>query len=251
MIDPRLIAGLAVTALLTVGCSESGDAHSHDHDHADHSHDHDEAHEGEGSADSDESHDEDHDDDEHEGEDHEDEATDELGISVGSTVPDLVLTDASGSEVSLASLHADGPVVVTFYRGGWCPYCNTQLADLQARLPEFTEAGARIVAVSPEKPDETAKTAEKNQTSFMVLSDASLEAARSFGVLFELEEQVQEAYKGYNVFLDQHNASGSWALPHPGTFVLDTNGVVLWKWVETDYSQRADADEIIGFLNSL
>lgn len=241
MPDHRLTASLAALAVALAGCSESGSTEAHSHgDDADHTHDHDGDHS--------------HDESNSEGVASETEATpasEELGIAIGQTVPNATLTDASGGEISLASLYADGPIVVTFYRGGWCPYCNDQLAELQRRLPEFTEAGARIIALSPESPDETAKTAQKNETSFMILSDASMDAARGFGVLFDLDEGTKETYRGYEVFLDQSNASGEWSLPHAGTFVIDSEGVVRWKWVDTDYSKRADPDEVIDAVQSL
>ncbi len=172
-------------------------------------------------------------------------------IGVGERVGDATLTSPDGREVQLASLYAEGPVVVTFFRGGWCPYCVRALTEWQGREDELREAGARLVAVSLETHSAAGESAEKSRASYIVLSDAELEAARAFRVLFTLDDATQRAYKGYGVDLASRNASGTWQLPIPGAFVIDTDGIVRWASANEDYTTRASPDDVIAAVRAL
>lgn len=173
------------------------------------------------------------------------------GLRVGDKAPEATFTLPDGSEVSLRSILDKGPVVLTFYRGGWCPFCQRALAAWQPRMEEVAALGATFVAVSPEAPDKAEATGTTFAPSAMVVSDLSGDAARDFRVAFEMAGDLQETYKGYGVDLSKHNASGAWELPAPALYVLDTDGVVRWVFAEWDYKKRADPDEVMTALRAV
>lgn len=178
-------------------------------------------------------------------------ATAEPGLAVGERVGEATLLTSGGAPVALSSLYAQRPVVVTFYRGGWCPYCNRALTEWETKRAELAALGVDFVAITPERPEETVSTAAKDHATFTILSDANLEAASAFRVRFSLDEQTQRRYKGYGVDLSTHNASGLWDLPAPGTFLIDTGGVVRYAWADWDYTKRAEPDEVIAAARAM
>src|SRR5580658_9348278 len=125
-------------------------------------------------------------------------------LKVGDHAPAIVLENAKGAIVDVGTLLKNGPVIVTFYRGGWCPYCNLELKAYQQILPEIAAAGASLVAISPEKPDETVSTAEKNALSFPVLSDVGHATGKAFGVVYAFTDDVRQVYDGFRWRLDAH-----------------------------------------------
>ncbi len=173
------------------------------------------------------------------------------GLSVGDRAPDATLKTVDGKAVHLAPMYADGPVIVTFYRGGWCPFCNRALAAWQSRMDEVENAGATFIAITPESPANAEKTADKGKLSYTVLSDANQEAARAFRVHFTVNDETRERYKGYGIDLAASNASGTWELPAPGTFVIDRKGIVRYAFADWDYHVRADPDEVLAAVKSL
>lgn len=172
-------------------------------------------------------------------------------LGVGAEVPDFELPDATGTKVSLSSLLAEGPVVLAFYRGGWCPYCSTELRALQARLPEITGVGATLVAVSPQTPDASLSSAEKLELAFPVLSDAGNAVAESFGLVFTLSEALREVYAGFGIDLPAANGDDTFRLPIPATYVIRADGTVAWRFADPDYTKRAEPDEVIAALEAL
>ena len=153
--------------------------------------------------------------------------------------------------VELADALANGPVVLTFYRGTWCPYCNTELRDLQAVLPEIEASGASLIAISPQQPDSSLSMQEKHSLTFPVLSDAGNEVSRAYGLVFSVGEDVQERYEAIGIDLAAINGDDAWELPVPATYVIDSEGVIRFAFVEADYTQRASPQEIIEALQSL
>ena len=172
--------------------------------------------------------------------------------AVGDTVSgDAVVLTAAGEEVTLGSLWESGPVVVTFYRGGWCPFCTEALQDWRTRVEELEEAGAYFVAITPEKPSYTSATEEKYDLPYDVYSDASFAAADTFGLRFSLSSETKTKYKGYGIDLGKHNATQTWELPIPGTFVIDSEGVVQFVYADEDFRKRVDPDEVIAAVREL
>ena len=172
-------------------------------------------------------------------------------LKPGGQAPDLALDDTLGSSVRLSDLWRRGPLVIVFYRGGWCPYCNLTLRAWQQRLPEMANRGASLVAISPQSPDNTLDTAEKNALAFPVLSDSALAAASAFGIAFDLPPDLVEIYKGFGNDLPVRNGNGRWTLPVPATFVIGHDGRIAFAHVDADYRQRAEPDDVLRVVDRL
>ncbi len=171
-------------------------------------------------------------------------------LGVGASAPDFQLTDQSGNTVRLSELLREGPVVLTWYRGGWCPYCNIQLAAYQEALPQIKAAGAQLAAITPELPDKSISTAEKNALGFKVLSDAGNAVARQYGLSYRLPEPVIESFKG-RLDIPGSNGDNSWTLPLTATYVIEPGGRITWAFVDTDYRKRAEPADIVKALESI
>jgi peroxiredoxin len=170
-------------------------------------------------------------------------------LKVGDRAPAIVLENAKGATIDVATLRANGPVIVTFYRGGWCPYCNLELRAYQAILPEIAAAGASLVAISPEKPDDTISTAEKNALTFEVLSDVDQKVGRSFGLVYDFTEELKTAYQGFGLDIPARNGTlGEWALPVSATYVIDLDGSIIYAYTDADYRDRADPRDVLEVL---
>lgn len=170
-------------------------------------------------------------------------------LSEGQVAPDFVLPDAAGRPVSLADLRRQGPVIVSFYRGAWCPFCNLELRALQQSLPAFRAAGATLVAISPEKPDYSMPLIEREQLAFPVLSDSGNTVARQFGLVFELEGEVRRLSRDvFGVDLPAFNGDQSWTLPVPATYLIDTQGTVRYAFVDPDFRHRVEPEKLLELL---
>lgn len=171
-------------------------------------------------------------------------------LNVGDIAPDFTLKNALGEEVSLKDYLKEGPVVLSWYRGGWCPYCNINLHYLQEELPNFQAEGANLIALTPETPDESISTAEKHELQFEVLSDLENKIGKKYGIVFQLTDEVAEIYnEKFN--LNQHNGDNSNELPLAATYVIDTDGTIVYAFLDYDYRNRAEPSEITTFLQEL
>jgi len=170
-------------------------------------------------------------------------------LKVGDRAPAIVLENANGATVDVGALLKKGSVIVTFYRGGWCPYCNLELRAYQEILPEIVAAGASLVAISPERPDDTVSTAERNALTFEVLSDVGQKVGRAFGLVYEFTEELKSAYNGFNLDIPAHNGTpGEWALPVSATYVIDRDGSIIYAYRDADYRDRADPRDVLQVL---
>lgn len=175
----------------------------------------------------------------------------ERALQEGAHFPNATLPDQLGRMVDLAGLSAHGPLVVVFYRGGWCPYCNLELRAYQQALPRIVAAGGTLIAVSPETPDNTLDTAQKNELSFRVLSDARGELADALGIRFELSAPIKALYEKFGHDLPARNGDGAWALPMPATYVVGRDGRIAFAHIDPDYRSRAEPSAAIGALRRL
>lgn len=168
-------------------------------------------------------------------------------LRVGDIAPDFNLENALKRLVSLSAILKNGPAVLTWYRGGWCPYCNLELKYLQKLLPEFKKRNAQLVALSPELPDKSLTTIEKNNLQFEVLTDYNNYVARKFGIVFKINDDLVEIYNGFHP-LDTYNGVHTNELPIPATYIVDQDSKIRYAFVEPDYRKRADPLEILEVL---
>ena len=173
-------------------------------------------------------------------------------IKIGEKAPSFELPNPEGKLLSLDTLLEKGPIVITFYRGDWCPYCNLQLRALQARLPEIEALDATLVAISPQVPDGSLTKSEISEMDFIVLSDQDAKVATQFGVAWKVPEFLAEHMRvGRKLDLDEINNGNGSILPIPATFILGQDGVVKWNYVNVDYRTRSEPEEIIEILKKL
>ena len=158
----------------------------------------------------------------------------------GAQFPQALLGNHKGETVDIGHLFAQGPLVVLFYRGGWCPYCNLELRAFQQRLAEIEAHGARLIAITPETPDNSMTTAEKNALSFDVLSDAKGRLADALGIRFELSPAIKALYQKFGHDLPARNGDDVWSLPMPAAYVVEKGGRIAQAFVDPDYRKRLD-----------
>ncbi|MCD1258974.1 AhpC/TSA family protein [Paenibacillus athensensis] len=174
------------------------------------------------------------------------------GLAEGTKAKDFVLKNALGQEISLYEELSKGPVVLTFYRGGWCPFCSMQLRAYEKALPEIQALGAQLLAISPQSPDNTLSQAEKEQLSFQVLSDTNGLAAVKYNVLYDVPDYIRSIMEHkFGLNLAEYNATNRWILPVPSTFMIDESAVIRSAYVNPDFMQRMDPDDIVAELKKL
>lgn len=169
-------------------------------------------------------------------------------LTVGDKAPAFLLKDPEGADVSSAELLKQGPLVVSFYRGVWCPYCNMDLQALQAALPEFVRLGAKLVAISPQTAPNSRKSARQNALTFPILSDPGNEVAAAFGLRFAMPDYLVELYKNLKNDLTAFNGDSSWTLPMPARYVIGQDGTILYAEVNPDYTRRPEPEELLPAL---
>ena len=172
-------------------------------------------------------------------------------LTVGDIAPDFTLPDATGTAVRLSDLLKQGPVVINFYRGEWCPYCNLELRAFQNLLSEFQQADTTLVAISPELPDHSLSVTEKHNLEFSVLSDVGNQVSRQYGLVFTLDESLRPIYKSFGIDVPASNGDDSYELPMPATYVIDKARRIRYAFAEADYTQRAEPQDVLAVVKEL
>ncbi|KAI1087335.1 AhpC-TSA-domain-containing protein [Rostrohypoxylon terebratum] len=172
-------------------------------------------------------------------------------IQVGQKIPSFTLPDSLNKPVSSADLLAKGPLLITFYRGGWCPFCNLALHALQAKLPEIKAKGVTLVAITPELPDSSLTTAEKQGLEYPVLSDVGNKYARQLGIVWAQPAQLREVFAKIGNDLKKRNGDDSLEVPIPATLLVDREGTVKNLFLDADYSKRVEPDTVMEWINAL
>ncbi|KAF8862105.1 AhpC-TSA-domain-containing protein [Acephala macrosclerotiorum] len=172
-------------------------------------------------------------------------------IKVGDKLPSFRLSDAHGKQVDSADLILTGPLLITFYRGNWCPYCNLALRALQKHLDDFKAKGVTLAAVTPELPDTSLSTTEKNELKFTVLSDVGNKFAKELGILFAQPDELRTPFETVGVNLKERNGDDSFVVPIPATLLVDKSGVVRNTFIDPDYTHRLEPETALGWIDAL
>jgi peroxiredoxin len=171
-------------------------------------------------------------------------------LQAGDRAPVFSLRDQNDQLVSSGELLARGPLIVSFYRGVWCPYCNLELQALQEALPRFQELGASLVAISPQNPVNSRKSVRQNNVGFPILSDARNDVAAAFGLKFALPDYLVDLYKMLKNDLPAFNGDPSWTLPMPARFVIARDGEIAYAEVNPDYTRRPEPEDMLPVLEA-
>ena len=172
----------------------------------------------------------------------------ERALRVGEPAPSFALPDATGRSVDSKSLLARGPLVINFYRGAWCPYCNLELRAWQRHWSELQALGATLVAISPQMPDASLSLAEKHALAYPVLSDLGNRVARQFGIVFALDAGLRGVHESFGVDLAAINGDSSYELPVPATYLVDADATIRGAWIDVDYRRRAEPALVLARL---
>lgn len=175
----------------------------------------------------------------------------EKSVHKGDTFPAFNLPNANNELRPLSSFLSKGPLVISFYRGAWCPYCNLEINALQKRLPEIIAAGGQLVAISPQTPDKSIDQISASQLTFEVLSDVGNKLAKNCGLVFTLPESLRPIYDAWQIDIPGHNGDDSFELPIPATYIINTEGKIHYAFADMDYTKRLEPNIIIEQLISL
>jgi peroxiredoxin len=175
------------------------------------------------------------------------------GLFINSKAPDFKGTDQNGTELNLKDLRKQGPVVLVFYRGYWCPYCNKYLKTLEDSLEQIKEKGGQLIAITLEGDSGVAKTIEKTKATYSVITDADSKIMKAYNVLYKVDDKIVSRYKMANIDLAVNNRQKPDAvyLPIPAVYVIGKDGEIKYRFFEPDYKKRASVKEILDNLNGL
>ncbi len=170
------------------------------------------------------------------------------GLKMGDKAPMFTGVDQNGQNFSLESALKKGDVVLMFYRGQWCPYCNKQMSQMNDSLTMITNKGATVVAISPEVQENVKKTIEKTKASFPVISDIKMQIMRDYKVNFAVPQATQDRYKNFGIDFNIANGENGANLPVPATYVISKDGKIKYVFFNPDYRKRASIKEIVDYL---
>jgi peroxiredoxin len=170
------------------------------------------------------------------------------GLFIDSKAPDFRAKDQHGTEIHLKDLLKNGKVVLVFYRGQWCPYCNKELARLQDSLQLIKDKGATLIAVSPEKPESIDSTIKKTKAEYSILYDQGLKIMKAYDVEFEVPENTLTRYKNAGLDIEKNNGANGKFLPVPAVYIIDKESNVIYRFFEPDYKKRPSVKELLGYL---
>lgn len=172
----------------------------------------------------------------------------EKSIKLGEVMPEFLLPNVKNEIINSKEILKNGKMIIAFYRGSWCPYCNLELKMLQDHLPKIKDKKAMLVAISPQSPDNSLTVVEKHNLTFEVLTDKDNLFAKQLGISFELQDFVLPYYQALGIDLMHFNKNNDNSLPVPAVFVIDQNGKIIYKFVDANYMNRIDIDELLQTL---
>lgn len=172
-------------------------------------------------------------------------------LLLGSAMPDVAMQRVDGKSTTLKQQVGGKPAVLVFYRGGWCPYCNTQLSELRKIRKPLEDMGYQMIAISPDGPTELTKTLDKEQLDYTLLSDSKAEALRAFGIAFRVDDATVEKYKGYGLDLEKASGETHHALPVPSVYIVDGEGVLQFSYIHPDYKIRVPGNVVLAAAQAI
>ncbi len=173
------------------------------------------------------------------------------GLKPGQTAPDFELSNAFGQKIRLSEQLKKGPVILSFYRGAWCPFCSIQLNALHQSIPYFKKYDAQLILVTPQKPDHSLAQIEKAKYEFEILSDLDSEVMKQYKLFFKLSPALVKVYLKHDLDIESFNGKDRAVLPVPGTFVIDKKGIIRAAFADTDYKKRMEPTAIVEALKKL
>ena len=178
-------------------------------------------------------------------------ATEVHPLLLGSEAPDVALKTLDGKDTSLRKQMAGKPAILVFYRGGWCPYCNTQLSDLRLVAKDLGALGYQIIAISPDRPEELAKTLSKDKLDYTLLSDSKADALKAFGIAFRVDDETIRKYQGFGIDLEKSSGETHHVLPVPSVFIVDTDNRLQFSYTHPDYRVRVPGSVILAAAKAI
>ncbi|EKT4520656.1 AhpC/TSA family protein [Flavobacterium psychrophilum] len=172
----------------------------------------------------------------------------EKSIKIGETMPNFSLKNVKNEVVNSSDILKNGKMIIAFYRGSWCPYCNLELKALQEKTAEFKKKNATLIAISPQSPDNSLTVIEKHHLTFEVLTDKGNIFAKQLGITFELQDFVLPYYHALGIDLSSFNKTDDNSLPIPAVFVVDESSKIIYKFADVNYMNRIDIDELLKTL---
>jgi len=173
-------------------------------------------------------------------------------LKTGDVIKDFTLPSSTNKQITFSEILKHHIVVLSFYRGGWCPYCNMELKALQKILPQLEAKGVKLIAISPELPDKSYTTAQKNELAFEILSDVNNKVAKDFRLVFKMPKDLQDLYVDqFDIHVDQHNGNSKYELPMAATYVIKQDGTIIYDFISENYTERAEPFDILASIEAL
>jgi peroxiredoxin len=170
------------------------------------------------------------------------------GLSISEVAPDFTANDQFGKSINLKSVLSKGTVVLVFYRGEWCPYCNKELKTIEDSLKFITQKKATVLAITPEKQENISKTIEKTKASYSILHDYGLKIMRNYGVSFKIDSLSNLKYKAYGIDFSSANGANGAYLPIPAIYIVNKKGKIIYRYFDVDYRKRPTVKELLSHL---
>ncbi len=175
----------------------------------------------------------------------------EKSLGVGDQAPEFTLPGIKGQQISSKALLGKGPLIVSFVRGSWCPYCNLEVRAWQMAYSQVKDAGAELITISPNTPGKFAQMESEHGVEFELLSDIGNKVAREYGLVFTLPEELRPIYEQFGINIPEDNGDESYELPMPATYVINTDGKIVYSFVDADYTKRAEPSEVLAAVKKL
>ena len=170
------------------------------------------------------------------------------GLELNANAPDFSGVDQSKKNISLSKLLKKGKVILVFYRGEWCPFCNKELKALEDSLSLISSKWANVLAITPEIVENVSKTVEKTKASYSILHDEGLKIMKAYDVAYAVDDKTIKAYQGYGIDFNKSNGSNGANLPVPAVYIINKSGKIIYRYFDADFRKRPSVKELLSNL---